>query len=90
MGRMIDVDKLGLTDFEIVICSGDYKEALKMLIEKIENAPIVDVVRCKDCKWWYRNEACTVNAITVAECLYRGDVWESNEFCSDGERREDG
>lgn len=42
MGRMIDVDKLGLTDFEIVMCSGDYKEALKMLIEKIENAPTVD------------------------------------------------
>ena len=58
----------------------------------VKNAPTVDavrVVRCKDCKWWYRNEACTVNAITVAECLYRGDVWESNEFCSEGERRED-
>ena len=42
MQRLIDAEKLGLTDFEIVMCDGDYKEALKMLIEKIENAPTVD------------------------------------------------
>ena len=40
-GRLIDADKLGLTDFEIVMCDGDYKEGLKMLCEKIENAPTI-------------------------------------------------
>lgn len=25
---------IGLTDFEIVMCNGDYKEALKMLLKK--------------------------------------------------------
>ena len=31
MSRMIDADLLGLTDMEIIMCDGDYKEALKML-----------------------------------------------------------
>ena len=48
--------KLGLSDFEIIMCNGDYKEALKILLEKIEKAPaadVVEVVRCKDCKYYY-------------------------------------
>lgn len=38
-GRLIDADKIGLTDFECLLCNGDYKEALKMLDDKIKNAP---------------------------------------------------
>lgn len=58
--RLIDADKLGLTDLEIVMCAGDYREALKMILEKIEKAPTVfectpvteeeKKVRCIDCK----------------------------------------
>lgn len=51
MPRTIDADKLGLTDFEIVLCRGDYKEALKMLIEKIQNAPIVDAEPVRHGHW---------------------------------------
>ncbi|MBO7731593.1 MAG: hypothetical protein J6S67_03550 [Methanobrevibacter sp.] len=44
-GRLIDADKIGLTDIEIFMCStmnGDkFKNALEMLLEKIENAPII-------------------------------------------------
>ena len=39
--RLIDADLLGLTDMEIIMCDGDYKKALKMLIDKIEHAPTV-------------------------------------------------
>lgn len=42
MSRMIDADLLGLTDMEIIMCDGDYKEALKMLLDKIEHAPTID------------------------------------------------
>ena len=42
--RYIDVENIGLTDFEIFTCNGDYKEALKLLLTKIENAPTADVV----------------------------------------------
>ena len=40
-GKLIDADTLGMTDFEIVMCNGDYKELAKMILEKIENAPTV-------------------------------------------------
>jgi hypothetical protein len=40
--RLIDGDTLGLSDMEIVMCNGDYKEALKMLIDKIEHAPTIE------------------------------------------------
>lgn len=32
---------IGLTNLEILMCNGDYKEALKMLLDKIKNAPSV-------------------------------------------------
>lgn len=41
--RLIDADKIGLTDFEIVMCDGNYKEALKMVLDKIEKAQTVDL-----------------------------------------------
>ena len=40
-GRLIDADKIFLNDFEIVMCNGDYKEALRMQIKKILDAPTV-------------------------------------------------
>jgi hypothetical protein len=40
--RLIDADKLGFTDFEILLCNGDYKEGLKLLLKKIEDAETIE------------------------------------------------
>ena len=48
--RAIDADLLVLTDMEIIMCDGDYKEALKMLIDKIEHVPTIEPER-KTGKW---------------------------------------
>ena len=42
-GRLIDADKIGLKEFEIILCQNGnpFKNALEMLLEKIENAPTV-------------------------------------------------
>ena len=40
-GRLVDADKIGLTDLEIVMCDGDYKKALEMLLHKIDAAVVV-------------------------------------------------
>ncbi len=40
-GRLIEAEKLGLSDFDIVRCEGDFKEGLKMLIKKIDEAPTI-------------------------------------------------
>ena len=40
-GDLIERKAVCLTDFEIVMCNGDYKEGMKMLLEKIESAPTI-------------------------------------------------
>ena len=51
MSDYIERDKIGLTGFEIVMCNGDYKEALKMLFDKIESIPAADVQPVVRGKW---------------------------------------
>lgn len=48
--RAIDGDALGLTDMEIIMCNGNYKEALKMLLDKIDHAPTIELEQ-KTGKW---------------------------------------
>ena len=40
-GDLIERKAIYLTDFEIAMCDGDYKEGMKMLLEKIESAPTI-------------------------------------------------
>lgn len=51
---------IGLTDFEIVMCNGNYKEALKMLLTKIEKAPSVNP-QPKIGHWLSQSEYCKMN-----------------------------
>ena len=87
MAEYIKKEDIGLTDFDIVMCKGDYKEALKMLIDKIENAPVADVVevvRCKDCIH-YDGRLCH-NPNTFDDEKTAGnttDMW----YCADGEKK---
>ena len=57
-GRCIDADKIGLTDFEIILCQkgNPFKNALEMLLEKIENAPTIIPADGKDIKVPTRKE----------------------------------
>ena len=40
-GDLIERKAACLTDFEIAMCDGDYKDGMKMLLEKIESAPTI-------------------------------------------------
>ena len=78
MKEYIEREAIGLTDFEIVMCNGDYKELCKMLLDKIANIPAADVrevVLCRDCKV---QQYCKV-------AQYLGE----DGFCSNGEKREE-
>ena len=63
-------------------------------IEDASDADVVEVVRCKDCKW-YRNANDKYVPRTCdhwSEMFFYYEGWESvdeNGFCSWGERRED-
>ena len=85
--RLIDADKIGLTDFEIVMCQGDYKEAFKMLLDKIDNLPTaydVDKVveglqcdRCESCSFievCAGSKCCTECHKKIIEIVKKGGV----------------
>ena len=40
-GNLIDRSKIGLTDFEIAMFDGDFRQALIAYIDKVESAPAV-------------------------------------------------
>ena len=65
----------------------DRELALKVL-KSIKTADVVEVVRCKDCEWWDRkndhDEWCHCNENDREGC------WQADDYCSWGERREDG
>lgn len=91
MTRLIDADVLikqckprGIAD-EVWKESNEYKQII--------NAPTIDavkVVRCRDCKWYDKGEN-EVDAWSICIRTYgiKDDVSES-DYCSWGERREDG
>ncbi len=59
MGDYIKRDKIGLSDFEIAMCNGDYKAGLKMLLDKINSIPAEDVepvVYCADCAYCVKTD----------------------------------
>lgn len=85
MSRLIDVDKL-ISSLGWLVESGmtgnKTKAVLKLAIQTADGQPTVDaveVVRCKDCKY-YKG---------LAECYAIGDCMGTNGYCAWGERRED-
>lgn len=61
-------------------------------VDKVKTAPEVDtveVVRCKDCKWWneFYKECHSPNWVTKTDGPF---VIPTRFFCGWGERREDG
>ena len=60
------------------------------IIDEQPTADVVEVVRCKDCK--YGLPLTDANGITVLSCNYKnahGMLVENHGFCKWGERRED-
>ena len=84
MSRYIDAEWL-LNFFEPY--PNDYQTPLGLLRACIDDAPSIDIVRCKECKHWRAYE-------TWSECeLWAGDPYETakteaDDFCSYGERSE--
>ena len=63
-------------------------EMFKKSIDEQPTADVVEVVRCKDCK----HGELGINPNDNTECVYcdtLDEVWEVDDFCVMGERRED-
>lgn len=95
MSRHIDVDALGIGKADRnAFTIPEYADGWNSAIEIIANAPtadVVEVVRCKDCRWWEWEYA----GGTVGRCQNprNGLVYEltdDTDYCSYGERSENG
>lgn len=85
MTEYIRRDTITLTDFEIVMCDGDYKEALAILLNKVKKAPAVDVMEVKH--GWL------LNPNPYGECSLCGhliDIRDSHNYCPNCGAKMDG
>ena len=71
------------------------EKRLNTWIELIPTVDAVEVVRCKDCKWYKESKHSELRPIRFCYRLRNNDGvpvgynWDDNDFCSYGERKED-
>lgn len=71
--------RIALRPLELLLPTVIHTENIAEYIMKdVPSADVVEVVRCKDCKWWNGDE-CTGRDIFVVD---------DDEYCSYGERRD--
>ena len=71
-------DGAGEFDHEIHIADEAFADAIR-IIESLEPADVVPVVRCDDCVYYGSRRWCELHS----------SVFDDNAFCSYGERREE-
>lgn len=54
----------------------------------INNAPGIEIVRCKDCIYWTIDTETSSGSRLGEYCVKRGFITKSNDFCSEGEGKE--
>ena len=84
--RLIDADEL------IEIAHRIRLDSRERIEQMIESAPTVDVevVKCKDCKWWKTYYSWNGNEHKICVREAYEPLRNAEDFCSRGERREDG
>ena len=96
--RLIDADKLESGEVIIPTENGGYEYVEVFYKDDVDNAPSVDaveVVRCKDCRWYEESKNSEIYPMRFCYRLKNdngvrvGYNCDSNDFCSHGERRED-
>ena len=80
--RLINVDELPITP--ITTKAGVIRPFI--LLRDIMDAPIIEVVRCKDCIYGELDDNDFPNQYL---CHFYGDIWEDGDhFCSRGQKKE--
>ena len=92
MPRLIDADALDktvqrLNEMGWGITRDDYKRIDRVLFE-MPTIDAVEVVRCKDCKWW-KSKYMRLGERKVCVIEAYEPVRNEDEYCSWAERRED-
>ena len=96
MGRLIDADKLkqhyswwgGLIGDDYVSELVEQKKVFDTIIDVQPTVDAVEVVRCKDCKWW-KTKYMRLGERKVCVIEAYEPVRNEDEYCSWAERKED-
>lgn len=92
--RYIDADKLKEELKHSGYCNNNWLD-IEMYINNQPTADVVEVVRCKDCKWWgYLDDKGPVRVCHAAKHGYKSRNWDigiyrtytEDFYCADGER----
>ncbi len=85
MSSYIDANKLiEFIDSKFVVSwehdyDGGFKDACIAILNAVEEAPTIDIVCCRECKYFENHN-----------CVKRSqNFWRFEDFCSYGERREE-
>lgn len=84
--RFIDVDKSIAEIDKGELLVGNNAEWAKEILLRMPTADVVEVVRCKDCRYFDKG---FVNNNGFFVCSASGMEITENDFCSYGERRKD-
>lgn len=91
--RLIDADKLTPSGY-FIVDGNDPKKSIDELIGRIQTAPTVDaveVVRCKDCRYWEKEYGGRyISACTFGYCNECKMHTIDNYFCAYGGRKDNG
>lgn len=85
MARLIDADKLKEDVLDLPNCPNEFSDTYDKarILDLVDEQPTVDavqVVRCKDCRW-FENDGYHTNCQIMRFCV------EDDDYCSRGERR---
>ena len=69
----------------------DIRDIAKKVLRYTPTANVVEVVRCKDCKWYEINElkkdGSEDKRFNPSFCMLHSRTHKSDYYCADGERR---
>ena len=101
MSRYIDADKLTEAFVKAAKKVGNIGDqiAFRMMINEIPVADVIEVVRCKDCKYqnrvWHEDKRFQDDGYYMVSCKRNDDPFVmhtvdgyDNDFCSYGERKD--
>ena len=64
------------------------RRALEDAVSRVPDADVVEVVRCKDCKWYDISSPYGTVIPDAYHCKVNDRFYDSEHFCGYGERRE--
>ena len=88
MSRYIDYDAIDYRNDRLHDKSEKFLNGVIYMAQRIEDAPTIDIVRCKECRYCKRkNGTFKGEPIIFYRCEENNRDVESDDYCSFGERK---